>query len=80
MRFVQRYLFLSRDWGVGIRDQRLGIGRIFNNFYLGVPFGRAFRSQSFWAEKAQKGLPLQSLTQKKSRHLSYFVIKVLVCI
>lgn len=53
------------DLYAGFNIQRVDVRRSINanpeNFYLGVPFGRAFRSNLF-ARSSQKGFPLQSLT------------------
>lgn len=54
------------DLYFGFNLQRVDARRSINanpeNFYLGVPFGRAFRSNLF-VRSSQKGFPLQSLTQ-----------------
>jgi hypothetical protein len=44
------------------RDARRSINANPEKNYLGVPFGRAFRSNLF-VRSSQKGFPLQSLTQ-----------------
>lgn len=53
---------LYADFNIKRVDARRNINANPENFYLGVPFGRAFRSNLF-ARSLQKGFPLQSLTQ-----------------
>ena len=53
---------LYSDFNIQRVDARRNINANPENFYLGVPFGRAFRSNLF-ARSSQKGFPLQSLTQ-----------------
>jgi DNA adenine methylase len=53
---------LYSDFVISRVDARRSINANAENFYLGVPFGRAFRSNLF-ARSSQKGFPLQSLTQ-----------------
>jgi len=51
----------AKDFGVPQNRERIYIVSFRND--LGVPFGRAFRSNLF-VRSSQKGFPLQSLTQK----------------
>ena len=53
---------LYSDFNIQRVDARRSINANPENFYLGVPFGRAFRYNLF-ARSSQKGFPLQSLTQ-----------------
>lgn len=53
---------LYSDFNIQSVDARRSVNANPENFYLGVPFGRAFRSNLF-ARSSQKGFPLQSLTQ-----------------
>ena len=45
-------------------NKKVAFSDIKENYFLGVPLGRAFRSNLF-VRSSQKGFPLQSLTQKK---------------
>lgn len=53
---------LYSDFNIQRVDARRNINANPENYYLGVPFGRAFRSNLF-VRSSQKGFPLQSLTQ-----------------
>lgn len=53
---------LYADFNINRVDARRSINANLEKFYLGVPFGRAFRSNLF-VRSSQKGFPLQSLTQ-----------------
>jgi len=53
---------LYSDFNIQRVNARRSINYISNYFYLGVPYGRAFRYNLF-ARSSQKGFPLQSLTQ-----------------
>lgn len=53
---------LYSDFNIHRVNARRSINANPNNIFLGVPFGRAFRSNLF-ARSSKKGFPLQSLTQ-----------------
>ena len=53
---------LYSDFNIQRVEAKRNINANPENFYLGVPFGRAFRYNLF-ARSSQKGFPLQSLTQ-----------------
>lgn len=54
---------LYADFNINRVNARRSINANLEKFYLGVPFGRAYRSNLF-VRSSQKGFPLQSLTQK----------------